>query len=68
MNRMMMKLLVGACICAAGCGDGTMPEGRTQPVDASQGGGDGAGGSGGNKTKTCTVTLNAAASVTANVQ
>ena len=47
MNRMMMKLLVGACICAAGCGDGTMPEGRTQPVDASQGGGDGAGGNGG---------------------
>jgi hypothetical protein len=38
MNRWMMKLLAGACICAAACGDGTMPAAGNQPVNAPQGG------------------------------
>ena len=51
MNRWMMKLLVGACICAAACGDGTMPAAGNQPVNAPQGGGNDPGpanGTGGN--------------------
>jgi hypothetical protein len=44
MNRWMVKLLVGACMCAAACGDGTRPAGSNQPVNA--GPGDGGGGNG----------------------
>jgi hypothetical protein len=39
MNRWMMKLLVGACMCAAACGDGPSPLASNQPIDAAQGGG-----------------------------
>ena len=39
MNRWMMKLLVGASMCAVACGNGTMPAASTQPIDTTQGGG-----------------------------
>src|SRR5437764_1424586 len=39
MNRWMTKVLVGACVCAAACGDGTMPQGSNRPIAVAQGGG-----------------------------
>jgi hypothetical protein len=47
MNRWTMKLLIAACICAAGCGDGTMPAAGNQPVDVAQGSGNDTGGANG---------------------
>jgi hypothetical protein len=54
MNRWMMKLLVGACMCAAACGNGTRPAGSNQPVNAGNdsGGDNGSGGSNGGDTGT----------------
>src|SRR5262245_42647152 len=39
MNRWMTRLLVGACVCAAACGNGTVAQGSNQPVDSVQSGG-----------------------------
>ena len=40
MNRWMTKAMLAACMCAAACGDGTMPQANNQPSDATtQGGG-----------------------------
>ena len=52
MNRWMTKLLVGACMCAAACGNGRMPEVNNQLVDAPQVGGNDPGASNGGGTDT----------------
>lgn len=39
MNRWMTKVLSAACMCAAACGNGRMPELSNQPTDTAQGGG-----------------------------
>ncbi|HZX65249.1 MAG TPA: hypothetical protein VFE76_07645 [Myxococcales bacterium] len=40
MNRLMMRLLVGACLCGAACGNGTMPQTSNLPATPESGGSD----------------------------
>ncbi len=40
MNRWMTKLLLGACLCAAACGDGTRPQASNLPATPESGGND----------------------------
>jgi len=40
MNRWMSKLLVGACLCAAACGDGTRPQASNLPATPQSSGND----------------------------